>query len=354
MNESSRDKAINRSITVGGNDPLFGDCLKLLYYHGPMEDWMVAMSGFYIAMNVVSALITLAANMVFLVTYFKTPPLRTPHNFFLMFLAITDISVGLITQPLFIARKIMQIYDVHNCALWTTLQATLYYFSGVSLFTVTLVSIERYLAVCRPLTHRKDVTPNRMAVVGLIVWVVWLPFPIVRFTFSEFYKAFGIFMVGIILFLVAANALIYVKIYLRFSENKRQNNTLKLRKVTLATMLKKEDRLARTAICLLIFMIFTYLPTIFGSIYKALAGIDTAYFFGFVPFAYTLVLLNSSFNPLFYCFKNKNIREAIRMFINGTKPRKRTTSTAPKSVSTFNVYRMEGYNSARPSTQTES
>lgn len=329
---------IGTNSSFGDNGHVFGECLQLPYYCGPIENWMVAMNGLLIAVNIVSAVITIVANTVFLVTYAKTPSLKTSHYFFLMLLAITDISVGLVSQPLFTARKIMEMYRIHNCVLWMAMRATVYYFSGISFLTLTLVSVERYLAVCRPLKHRCDVTPNRMAFVAFVVWALWLSFPILRFSFSEYYKFFGMFIGGIILVLFFINGYLYVKIHQTVSEKKVAKNEIHLRKITRNADLRKEARMAKTVACLLLVMILAYLPTAIGLGYKTVYGVNTAYLFGFLPFADTMVLVNSSFNPLFYCYRNVNIRLAIWAQMKGTAdPLTRASSTTLDYIESMKV-----------------
>jgi hypothetical protein len=234
-----------------------------------------------------------------------------------MLLAITDISVGLISQPLFIARKFMEIYAVHDCVLWTAMRASVYYFSGISFLTITLVSIERWFAVCRPIQHRSDVTPNRMAVVAFIVWAIWFIFPVVRFAVPKLYRAFGMLIGGIIVTIFVVNTRLYVKIQrsvregqLRFAGKEQQKRTKG------EVNFKKEGRMAKTVAVLLVVMVMAYLPTAIGLTYKALRGVNTLYLFVFLPLADTLVLINSSFNPLFYCYRNANIRMAIKKRIS--------------------------------------
>ena len=309
--------------SLDDNNTTFGECLKLPYYCGEVESWMVATNVFFILINIISCLVTLVANTLFLVVYFRTRALRNPHYFFLMLLAITDISVGLISQPLFIARKFMEIYTVHDCVLWTAMRASVYYFSGISFLTITLVSIERWFAVCRPIKHRRDVTPKRMAVVAFIVWLIWFIFPVVRFAVPKFYRAFGMLVGGIIVAIFLINTRLYVKIQrsvregkLRFAGKEEQKSSKE------QVNFKKEGRMAKTVAVLLVVMVLAYLPTAIGLTYKALRGVNTLYLFVFLPLADTLVLINSSFNPLFYCYRNRNIRMAIKKRMSS-----RTTSS---------------------------
>lgn len=300
----------------------FGECLKLPYYCGKVENWIVAANISFIIVNIISCVITLTANTLFLAVYFTTRSLRNPHYFFLMLLAITDISVGLISQPLFIAKKSMEIYSVHDCVLWTAMRATVYYLSGISFLTLTLVSIERWYAVCRPIKHRSDVTPKRMATVAFIVWAVWFIFPVVRFAVPSFYRAFGMLVGGLIIAVFVVNTRLYVKIQHSVREGKLKF-TAQQKSTKGEVNFKKEGRMAKTVALLLVVMVSAYLPTAIGLTYKALRGVNTSYLFVFLPLADTLVLINSAFNPLFYCYRNANIRMAIKKRVSS-----RTASSA--------------------------
>ena len=90
------------------------------------------------------------------------------------------------------------------------MRSTVYYFSGISFLTLTLVTTERYLAVCRPIKHSNEMTQSRMA------RIAWLLFPIFRFVFPEFYRFFGLLIVAIF----AINAFLYVKIRRRVSRER--------------------------------------------------------------------------------------------------------------------------------------
>ena len=209
---------VNDTISsTGDNATDMVKCLIPAYACGPIEYWMVPINVLHIVINMVSALITFGANTVFLIIYFKTPSLRTPHYFLLMLLAITDISVGLVTQPLFIALKIREIYSIYNPILWVAVRGSAVYFSGISFFTVTLVSIDRYLAVCHPIKHRNEVIKSRIATMASAAWAVWLTFVILGVVFHEYITVFEMFMLEMILVLFAANVCIYVKIYTRFA-----------------------------------------------------------------------------------------------------------------------------------------
>ena len=108
-------------------------------------------------------------------------------------------------------------------------------------------------------------------------------------------------MLTMILVLFAANVCIYVKIYTRFTQRRFHNNSKQLNNVTHLRDLKKEAYLVKTAVLLMTVMFLAYLPTVIALVYEKMHGVNAVYLFGFLLFAYTLLLLNSTFNPLFYC-----------------------------------------------------
>ena len=314
---------------------------------------MVAMNVLHIVINMVSALITLLANTVFLIIYFKTPSLRTPHYFLLMLLAITDISVGLVTQPLLIAQKIMEIYSIYNCTLWLPIQLSVFYFTGVSFLTVTLASIDRYLAVCHPIKHRNEVTKSRIAIVASVAWTVWLPFVILEQIFEKYHIVFEMFMLGMIIVLFTANVCIYVRIYRSFARSRFHNNSRTLNNVTHSRDLRKKAYLVKTAVLLMTVMFLAYLPTIISLVYEKMHGVNTLYLFGFLPFAYTLLFLNSTFNPFFYCLRNVTIREAIWRHVNSITRRIAASSATRRKVESIDLQTVDSKYSVQQSTSSK-
>ena len=345
---------VNDTISSTGDNAT--DMVKYLkppYACGPMEDWMVAMNVLHIVINMVSALITLLANTVFLIIYFKTPSLRTPHYFLLMLLAITDISVGLVTQPLFIAVKIMEIYSTYKRTISLAVEASTFYFTEISFFTVTLVSIDRYLAVCHPFKHRNEVTKSRIAIVAGVVWAVCLAVLILRVVFQEHKKVFEMFMLGMILVLFGANVCIYAKIYRSFTRRRLQNNSPQLNNVTRVRERKEEAHLAKTAVLLMTIMFLVYLPTIIVLVYYQTKGKNAEFYFGVVSFAYTSIFLNSTFNPLFYGFRNATIREAIWRHVNSITRGIAASSVTLRKVKSIDLQTVDSKYSVEQSTSSK-
>ena len=108
--------------------------------------------------------------------------------------------------------------------------------------------------------------------------------------------------------------------------------------------------MVKTAVLLTTVMFLAYLPTIIASVYEKMHGVNAVYFFGFLPFAYTLLRFNSTFNPLFYCFRNVTIRKAIRRRVNSRRRAIATLSDTLRKVKSIDLQTAASKYSAEQST----
>ncbi|XP_038053968.1 beta-3 adrenergic receptor-like [Patiria miniata] len=116
--------------------------------------------------------LTTAGNLIALITIGSTPSLRNCHGLLLMSLSLADLATGLVACT--------SIYpSVYN--LWPFGDTMCLVAAGIeavakkaSLLTLTLLSIERYIAVTRPLGYsRLGIVTKRKALAGLtLCWVM--------------------------------------------------------------------------------------------------------------------------------------------------------------------------------------
>ena len=97
-----------------------------------------------------------------------------PTKFFFRCLAVTDLCVGLIVQPLFTAIILSRITDVSENVVYPVsfYLALSLILSGVSGLTTTAISVDRLLAVLLGLRYRHVVTLRRVRVVIICLWFI--------------------------------------------------------------------------------------------------------------------------------------------------------------------------------------
>jgi hypothetical protein len=125
-------------------------------------------------MNFVFAIIAVMGNSVLLFAIIKTPALHKPSVFLMCNLAVNDLAVGLLVQPLYVIYKVAEMNGLGSmscyCGVIVNMLANL--FSGMSFITVTCISIDRYLALYLHLRYVAIVTTERVVKVIIALWVI--------------------------------------------------------------------------------------------------------------------------------------------------------------------------------------
>ena len=127
--------------------------------------------GFYIAIAAVNTVLSITAslgNILILIALRKVTSIHPPTKLLFQCLAITDLGVGLISQPLMATVMLLvdnidiKIVNIMFAHLFSSLSIT---FCGVSVFASTALSVDRLLALFLGLRYRHVVTLKRIRAV---------------------------------------------------------------------------------------------------------------------------------------------------------------------------------------------
>ena len=162
------------------------------------------------AFNIPFSITALLGNILIIIAIQKPSSLHSSLKLLLGCLAFTDLCVGLIAQPLGVTY-LMSLEQSKLCYLVWRLYNTLgLIFCGVSLLTLTTISIDRLLAMMLGLRYKHLVTLRRVWVVVVILWLSIIAIVIIIFyNFSS-----SDFVVSTILLLcIIISTCCYTKIY---------------------------------------------------------------------------------------------------------------------------------------------
>ena len=250
----------------------------------------------------------------------KTSSLPKPLRTLLLSLAVSDLSVGLLVHPLYIAVLAMGLEQ--NPGNNTTLRSTDIAFtiigdslSWASFLGVLALTVDRFLAIHLHLRYQEFVTHKRVVAVVISIMLLssflssaqYFPWWISG-SFRQIYTAFDIFCFVIL-------ALLYCKIY---STVRRHNNQIQSLLVQQdegqnREMMVNVARLLKFAVgTFYVYLAFLlcYLPYTCLTFVEIISG-PTKTTEHVAHYFWTMIFLNSSLNPLIYCWRMRDIRRAV-------------------------------------------
>ncbi|XP_068707384.1 adenosine receptor A3-like [Montipora foliosa] len=271
-----------------------------------------------IVFNAVLCFTALTLNGATIYALRKTPSVPKPLKALLLSLAFSDLGVGILGHPLFIIRL----------ALESRLQADLrksfptFYmvykfvtrqFAYASFFGVLSLSLDRFLAIHLHLRYQELVTYQRVVTAVISVYVLsGLILLICQQIPNDIaYVLLAIIVVSCFVVSGVLNSMIYATV----RRHAHQIHSLQVQptvqenapNVTTASRLRKS---AFMTIHVYVLFLVCYLPCLcaewFISLHSDLAILKAVY-----QYTITLLFLNSSLNPLIYCWKLRGVRQTI-------------------------------------------
>ncbi|XP_046846927.1 beta-1 adrenergic receptor-like [Xenia sp. Carnegie-2017] len=129
-----------------------------------------------IAFLMITLIMTLLGNSMVLMAIYYDSRLRTAINFFVACLATSDIAVALlsVTIRLFTLfseklRLRKSLVTMTLCRFWIWIDI---FCEAASIFTLTVISIERYFKICRPYVYCERMTKRLAIYVIVFVWII--------------------------------------------------------------------------------------------------------------------------------------------------------------------------------------
>ena len=252
---------------------------------------------------------TLLGNFLVILAYKRTPSLHCPANTLLCCLALSDFTVGLIAQPSFVAHKIGEIQrnlDIY-CATRMITETSGYITSGVSILTLTAISVERYLAVYLHLRYKEIVTNFRTLVTVGVLWSVLVIIAGSRFLIKDGRKLNAI-MVPVLFSSLIVTVWAYSRIY---REVKRHQRSIQVQENIASTRnIVKYKKSAVTMAYILGLFALSNAPFIGVVIAHRIQGYTHTVKVAYI-YVSTCIFMCSSINPVMYCWRISEIRQAV-------------------------------------------
>ena len=266
----------------------------------------------------------------------KASSLSKPLRTLLFSLAVSDVGVGFLAQPLYTAllgiawfqgTKNNPNYDkVYNAFI-----PTLNLFSAASYTGVVILALDRFLAIHLHLRYRELVTQRRLLAVVILNWV--------SAALLAFFRSMNLKDIsdGIYVFLTIAGLIItpilYCKIYATAARHANQIHAMQVDTTRQsgqagdAVSLRKS--ITGTFFVYLAFLV-CYVPNFATGVAIFLSGPSDSRH-RWQIYSITMIFLNSSLNPLIYCWKVRQIRHTVMAMLSANVLRRRRLKITQKA-----------------------
>ena len=255
-------------------------------------------------------LISITGNALVLTAILRTPSIRSTSVIMLCSLAVSDLLVGSVAQPFFIASELTTSRYIESMS-----EITAFVLCGVSLCTMTAISVERFIALRYPMKYQSAVTTKwRVIYVSIImIWLSNMLFAV--FYFWQWTAYFNIMAVGICLG-IFISTFSYINIYRVVRRHQVQIQTQQQAACQNSPCAGNSFnthavRMKKSAVNTFIFyvaMILCYFPIIISL---CLSSISYENWTKVWHLADTVAFLNSSINPLLYCWRVRELKTAV-------------------------------------------
>ena len=262
------------------------------------------------AANILLSITAFLGNFLILVALNKETSLHPPSKLLYRCLATTDLLVGIVTQPLYATYWLSLVHEHWSLCPYARDAVNISSFAlcSVSLLTLTAISVDRLLALLLGIRYRTVVTLKRTRILTATFWIISVAsgsFYVIHTRISVLYAIILILSCSVI------SIASYTKIFRTLShyqaEVQDQTTALNMeryRKAVSSALWVQLTLVVCYAPKLIILVVKIYRKKTYSSHVLVINGITSI-----------LTYFNSTLNPFLYCWKIKEVRQAVKQTV---------------------------------------
>ena len=287
-------------------------CLNLQELRSPARGVHLVTNISVVIVNILITIPGIMLNTFVLIAYAKNRRLHTSANLLLMALSLSDLCIGIFAQPLWVTKKILELFVTFNCYIWVANRLVVQGTCGVSLLIISALSVERFVTLAYPF-RAQAITRFRLKVVmstlSTLLWVFVLceVFIVSDYVIATIVGSFIIFSVVLVI-------VIWLWIHRLVLQHKRQIVTFHS-PAHAVTSFKTVMRNTKTSYLVSGSAFLCFSPSFATSVYFlfGLTGTKSATIhFYIIPWFSTPSLASSLINPLILLYRKNDYRNTIK------------------------------------------
>ena len=289
----------------------------------PIYTWILTeTAAFYVSITAksIASPFTVLLNLIIIVAVWRRRALQKNSNILLASMAVADLLVGAVSMPLTTALDILLLrknLSLTICKIAGANQVVLYSALSSSLYHLTFIAWDRYVAIKRWRSYKIVVTKTRLKICAVIAWLFAVttafsvPILWIAKVDQRVMAALSIFSAGKTVLSIALIGYFYISLYL--SVRKRKDNEIS--EVSARVNARMEKSIAKATGTVTAALLVSYVPSIIVLFLgDAVPFLRTSSYF---RWSELLIQMNSLFNPIVYCFSmNRTFRNEVLEMIN--------------------------------------
>ena len=264
------------------------------------------------ALNIFLSITAVLGNTLVLLALNKETSLHPPSKLLYRNLAITDLCVGIITEPLFVTYWTSVVNERWDICYYAERAGD---YSGsilcaVSLLTVTAISVDRLLALLLGLRYRQVVTLKRTCITVIVFWIFSTLGASAAWFWNPLINSMSRYIV--VALCLVTTIIAYTKIFFSLRHNQTHNHVSQGQpSQAIPLNIDRYRKAVHSALWVQVTLVICYLPYVLALALTPQRGMHLSIYIA-RSFTATILYLNSSLNPLLYCLKIKEVRQAVK------------------------------------------
>ncbi|CAB4021669.1 histamine H2 receptor-like [Paramuricea clavata] len=254
---------------------------------------------------------TILLNGVAVVTIMKCPQLKEKNAYFLIMVqSLADLATGFVTLPFFSYVCITQALGTADCFRQRLIMSMTSIPFSISLTTLAVMTIDRYMSVLHPLKHRVMVTKRKLKTFLVSASLFITVFVVLSLLNTQLLEGFH--SIYIFLFLLLA-IFVYTKIFIAIRTRKSPGNVQDTAaKNQNERKFAKEIKLVKSCFLAVACFLLCFLAGTLVLLFQR--QVDRAEFIALKIFSGSLILLSSSLNSVVFFWTRPLLRnEAFKV-----------------------------------------
>ena len=268
--------------------------------------------------NLTFALIAALENLLVFHALWKSSTIPATVKKLFLSLVVSDFVAGILAQLMFgviiaVILKKTSNGDQSIASFCPTILNLCYFLlvllCSASFLTITAIAVDRLLSISLHLRYRELVTPKRVIIVLMALWLTSGTTGSLFIILSEHSNKVTAIVESIGLCL---NTVAYIRIYeaVRYHQHQMKCH-LRLQNSNLIDILRQRKSALNALVVYLVFLV-CYLPYIFTIILLLVLDSEDTSLLLAERASLTLIFLNSSVNLLVYCWRYREIRDSVK------------------------------------------